>query len=44
MSQTDANGNVIQTAFDVLGRSTARTNWVMKTSGLELESTASWNL
>jgi len=40
-SQTDANGNIIQTAYDLLGRATARTNWIMKAT-LELESTASW--
>ena len=42
-SQTDANGNRIETAYDDLGRISSRTNWVMKaTTGLELESTAAW--
>ncbi len=42
ISQEDANGNIIQTAYDVLGRAVTRTNWVMGTTGLEVESTAHW--
>ena len=41
--QQDANSNQIVTAYDVLGRATARTNCLMTTTGLVVEAVAVWD-